>query len=111
MSIPSDVPIANGKRHRIMRKHVMKREKDTMTPSPKNVAAPGLPKASTKFRSEWLRTMLAAIALALVTTAPAPAGTYRSGWECEIFPDSVECTMWEKGPLESNKQDDQQAKY
>ncbi|WP_210164503.1 hypothetical protein [Mesorhizobium sp. LSHC420B00] len=41
---PSDVPIADGKRHRIIRKTLMNERKATMTPSPKDVAAPGPPK-------------------------------------------------------------------
>lgn len=56
-----------------------------MTLSPKDVAAPGLPKPSTKFRPDWLRPILPAIALALVTTAPDPGATYNGGRNVRNF--------------------------
>ncbi|MER9946425.1 hypothetical protein NKJ70_31895, partial [Mesorhizobium sp. M0092] len=94
---PSDVPIADGKRHRIIRKTLKNERKATMTPSPKDVAAPGLPKPSTKFRPDWLRPILPAIALALVTTAPDPGATYNGGRKCEKFPKSLLCNPPDDG--------------
>ncbi|PBB51831.1 MULTISPECIES: pitrilysin family protein [Mesorhizobium] len=62
-----------------------------MITSPKDISKP-----STKLRSDWLRRILAAIALALVTTAPAPAAAddgkvtnflLDSGMEVVVIPD------------------------
>lgn len=74
-----------------------------MITSPKDTVAAGLPKPSTKFRSDWPRTILAATALALVTTAPAladPFGEDRFKVECEVLPDNCHLWCWKVGPTD-----------